>query len=76
MRRIPTQAAQAAVKKKGCRFETLFRKFITSLGCNGAIWLIAHRLGRLVWKILHDSVRYVEQGEESNPKAKQRRAKS
>jgi len=31
-------------------------------------------MGRLVWKILHDSVRYVEQGEETNPKAKKRRA--
>ena len=41
---------------------------------NGAIWAIAHRLGRLVWKILHDGVRYLEQGEETNPKAKKRRA--
>jgi transposase len=74
VRRILTQAAQAAVKKKGSRFQTLFHKFITKLGYNGAIWAIAHRLGRLIWKILHDSVRYVEQGEDSNPKAKQRRA--
>jgi transposase len=73
VRRILTQAAQAAVKKKGSRFQSLFRKFITRLGYNGAIWTVAHRIGRLVWKVLHDSVRYVEQGEETNPKAKKRR---
>ena len=36
--------------------------------------MVAHKLGRLIWKLLHDSVRYVEQGEETNPKAKKRRA--
>jgi hypothetical protein len=41
---------------------------------NGAIWAIAHRLGRLIWKILADGVRYIEQGEETNPQAKKRRA--
>ena len=32
-------------------------------------------LGRLVWKILHDGVRDVEQGEETTPQAKKRRTK-
>ncbi len=41
---------------------------------NGAIWATAHRLGRLRWKILHDGISYVEQGEETNPKAQKRRA--
>jgi transposase len=74
VRRILTQAAQAAVKKKGSHFQSLFRKFLPRQGYNGAIWAIAHRLGRLVWKILHDGVRYIEQGQETNPKAKKRRA--
>jgi transposase len=74
VRRILTQAAQAAVKKKGSHFQSLFRRFLPSLGYKGAIWAIAHRLGRLVWKILHDGVRYIEQGQETNPKAKKRRA--
>ncbi len=30
-------------------------------------------LGRLVWKILHDNVRYIEHGEQTNPKAQKRR---
>jgi hypothetical protein len=31
-------------------------------------------LGRLIWKILADGVRYIEQGQETNPQAKKRRA--
>jgi transposase len=74
VRRILTQAAQAAVKKKGSHFQSLFRRFLPRLHYNGAIWAIAHRLGRLVWKILHDRVRYIEQGQETNQAAKKRRA--
>jgi transposase len=75
MRRILTQAAQAAVKKKGSFFQKTFRRWLPKLGYNGALWAIAHKLCRLAWKILHDHVSYIEQGEELDPKAKQRRAK-
>jgi transposase len=74
VRKLLTQAAQAAVKKKGCHFQSLFRRFLPRLGYKGAIWLVAHRLGKLAWKILHDGVRYIEQGNETTPKAKKRRA--
>jgi transposase len=74
VRRILTQAAQAAVKKKGCHFQAVFRRLLPRLGYKGAIWAVAHRLGRLLWKILHDGVTYLEQGQETNPKAKKRRA--
>jgi hypothetical protein len=62
------------VKKKGSHFQTLFRRFLPRLHYPGAVRAIAHRLGRLVWKILHDGVRYVEQGQETTPQAKKRRA--
>jgi transposase len=75
VRRIPTQAAQAAAKKKGSYFQSLFRRFLPRLHYNGAIWAIAHRLGRLVWKILYDGVTYIEQGQESNPAVRKRRAR-
>lgn len=74
VRRLLTQAAQAAVKKKGCHFQTVFRRLLPRLGYKGAVWAIAHRLGRLLWKILHDGVAYVEQGTETNPVARKRRA--
>ena len=74
VRRILTQAAQAAVRKKGCHFQFVFRRLMPRLGYKGAIWAIAHRLGRLLWKILHDGVTYVEQGTETTPQANKRRA--
>ena len=74
LRRILTQAAQAAVKKKGSHFQTVFRRWIPKLGYPAAIWAIAHKLARLVWKILHDQVHYLEQGQESDPAIKRRRA--
>jgi len=75
VRRILNQAAHAAIKKKGSHFQALFRRFLPALKYKGAIWAIAHRLGRLVWKILHDRVRYIEQGQETDPKVKKRRTK-
>lgn len=74
VRRLLTQAAQAAVKKKGCHFQTVFRRLSPRLGYKGAVWAIAHRLGRLLWKILHDGVAYVEQGTETSPAARKQRA--
>lgn len=74
LRRIFTQAAQAAVRKKGCHFQNVFRRLAPKLGYNGAIWAIANRLCRLVWKILHDGVGYIEQAAQTTPQAKKRRA--
>jgi transposase len=75
VRRLLNQGAQAAVRKKGCHFQSVFRRLLPRLGYKGAIWAVAHRLGRVVWKILHDGVSYIEFGAETDPKAKQRRAK-
>ncbi len=75
VRRILTQAAHAAVKTKGCFFKSLFHRLLPRLGYKGAIWAIAHRLGRLLWKILHAGVRYIEYGTEPNPRAKKARAR-
>jgi transposase len=74
VRRILSEAAQAAVKKKGSHFQGVFRRFLPRLGYKGAIWVVAHRLSRLVWKILHDGIHYVEQGQDTNPRARKRRA--
>ena len=35
---------------------------------------MAHRLCRLIWKILHDGVRFIEQGAEVGPQEKKKRA--
>ena len=76
LRRILNQAAHAAVRKKGSHFQAVFRRLLPRLGYKSAIWAIAHRLCRVIWKILHDGLRYIEQGTESDPKARNYRAKS
>ncbi len=74
MRRILNQVANAAVKQKGSIFELLYRRCVSRLGHNQTIGLIAHRLCRLIWKILHQGVRYKEQGPVAGWKSQQRRA--
>ena len=69
MRRILCQVAQAAVRTKGSRLESLFRRLLVRLGYNKAIWAIAHRLCRIIWRILHQGAHYIEHGEAINPKA-------
>jgi transposase len=74
MRRILNQAANAAVKLKGSIFALLYRRYVTRLGHNQTIGIIAHRLCRLVWKILHQDIRYQERGPAVSKKSKQNRA--
>lgn len=75
MRRVLNQVANAAVKAKGSIFQSVYRRIVTHLGHNKAIWAIAHRLCRLTWKILHQGVRYIEYGNRTNPKAVKTRMK-
>ena len=74
LRRVLNQAAHAAVCKKGCYFQALFQRLLPRLGYKSAIWAVAHRLCRLVWKILHEGVRFIEQGAEVGPREKKKRA--
>jgi hypothetical protein len=63
----------AAVKKKGSVFQQLFRRFLPRLTYKEAIRAIAHRIGRLAWKILPQGVHYTEKGAETTPQARKRR---
>jgi len=74
LRRVLNQAAHAAVTKKGSYFQAVFRRLLPRLGYQSAIWAVAHRLCRVVWKILHEGVRFIEQGREPDPRAKKKRA--
>ncbi len=74
MRRVLNQVANAAVKTKGSIFQALYRRLVTRLGHNKAIWAIAHRLCRLTWKILHQGIRYDERGPAVTKKRMQARA--
>jgi len=75
LRRTLNQVAHAAVKAKGCYFQVVFRRLLPRLGYKAAVWAIAHRMCKLVWKILHDGVDYIEKGDAPNPKTKRQYAR-
>jgi transposase len=74
MRRLLNQAANAAVKTNGSVFQMLYRRYVSRLRHRQTIGVIAHRLCRLIWKLLHQGVRYEERGPGMNRQASQRRA--
>src|SRR5437588_3533470 len=73
MRRILSQAANAAVKAKGSIFEIVYRRSVPRLGHKQTIGAIAHRQCRLIWLLLHQGVRYEERGPAVTKQSKQRR---
>ena len=75
MRRVLNQAANAAVKAKGTIFAIIYRRLVPRLGHAQAIGAITHRLCRLIWTILHQSVRYEERGPAVSEEAKKVRAR-
>jgi transposase len=76
MRRLLNQAAHAVARSKGTHFQAVFRRLLPRLGYQSAVWAIAHRLCRLIWKILHEGIRYIEQGIESEPNLLMHRAQN
>lgn len=76
MRRILNQAAQAAVKSEGTVFQAHYRRIRgrDPKKHNVAIWAVANRLCRLIWKILHEGVSYEERGNRPNLRAVRHRA--
>ena len=76
LRRVLTEVAQAAVKTKGSHFQAEFRRLLPRLGYKQALWAIVHRICRLVWKVLHEEVCYIEKGPHPDPRRRQLRAKA
>jgi len=74
MRRVLNQADHAAAAKKGSHFQVVFRRLLLRLGYQSAIWAVAYRLCRLVWKVLHEGVRFIQHGAEVHPREKKKRA--
>jgi transposase len=61
LKRILNQAAWAAIRTKGSYFQLRFQRW-AHLGVQKAAWAVAHKLLRLIWKILRLGVRYQERG--------------
>jgi len=62
LRSLLAQLAWAAVKTKGSYFQEIFRRWIPKLGAKKAVWAVAHKLIRIIWRILHEQDTYVECG--------------
>lgn len=62
VRALICQIAHAASRTKGSYWEALFQRWQKRLGPNKALWAVAHRMLRLIWKMLAEAVDYVEHG--------------
>ena len=77
MRRLLNQLAWAAVRAKGSHFQTLIQRLTVKKGRKLVIWAVAHRLLRVIWKILYHKVCYIEHGPRSgNVQAIQKRKRA
>ena len=63
------------MKAKGTIFSVVYRRMVPRVGHAQAIGAITHRLCRLIWKILHERVRYEERGPAVSVEAKNVRAR-
>jgi hypothetical protein len=62
MRRVLKQIAWSAVRTQDSFFRELYHRLIPRLGIHKAISAIAHRIAKVLWKVLHEQVRYIERG--------------
>jgi hypothetical protein len=63
------------VKATGTIFAIVYRRLVPRLGHAQAIGALAHRLCRLMWKILHQGIRYKRRGPAVSEEAKKARAR-
>ena len=70
----PSSGRERCGEDQGSIFELVYRRLVVRLGHAQAIGAMAHRLCRLVWKILHDGVVYEERGPAVTQARAQRRA--
>lgn len=62
MRRVLNQIAWGAVHTKDCYFREVYHRLIPRLGIKKALWAIAHRIAKVIWKVLHQEAHYIEKG--------------
>ena len=62
LRRILCEIAWPSIRAKDTFFSSLFNRLKPKIGAKGAAWAVAHRIGKVVWLILHEQVEYEEKG--------------
>lgn len=65
MRRTLSQTAWAAIAAKGSEAARRFRAWRPRLGAPKAAWAVAHYQLRVIWKVLHQGVRYCQRETET-----------
>lgn len=69
LRRLLCQIAWAAVHTKDTFCASLFTRLKPRIEARGAAGAVAHRISKLVWRLLHEGIEYQEQGPAArNPK--------
>lgn len=63
------ESAEQNHSSRSAKGNKYLRRLLPRLGYQSAIWAVAHRLCRVVWKILHDGVRFIEYSIEPDPQA-------
>jgi transposase len=62
LRRLLCQIAWAAIHTKETFFAGLFGRLKPRIEGKGAAWAVAHRIGKVIWLILHEEKEYEEKG--------------
>lgn len=62
LRRLLSQIAWAAIHTRHCFFAHLFVRLKPRLEGQAAAWAVAHRMGKVIWLVLHRGVDYIEKG--------------
>jgi len=62
LRRLLCQIAWAAIHTKATFFAGLFARLKPRVEGKGAAWAVAHRIAKVVWRVLHEGVEYQEKG--------------
>jgi len=62
LRRLLCQIAWAAIHTKDTFFASLFHRLKPRVEGKGAAWAVAHRVAKVIWRVLHEEVEYQEKG--------------
>jgi transposase len=74
LRRLLCQIAWAAIHAKQSFFAGLFARLQPRIEKKGAAWAVAHRIGKVIWMVMHEEVEYKEMGSAAlHPKTLQRK---
>jgi transposase len=62
VRGLICQIAHAASRTRGSFWEGLYQSLVRRMPANKALWAVAHRILKLIWKLLAEGIEYSERG--------------